>query len=245
MTTLFDPEAQAQAGELTRDLLELLAQTAQPGVSTFELEDTARDFFRITGSEPSFLGFGAPPYPAVLQTALNHEVLHSLPDSRVFLQSGDVLTIATGISIDHTHAFGMITVPIGKVESHLLQLIHDCERACMAGIEAVEAGATTGDVANAIWNEAQDHSIILDLVGGGIGRRLHMPPDIDLRFDAYPGSTLHEGQALRVLVLMTDGGPEWEYADDNWAIVTKDRSIAVGFGHTVQVLDGGFRLITA
>ena len=71
-----------RAGEVVAMMHEALRKATRPGVTTGELDRVARVVLKENDAQPSFLNYepvpGITPYPGVICTSLNEEIVHLL-----------------------------------------------------------------------------------------------------------------------------------------------------------------------
>jgi methionyl aminopeptidase len=244
--------AMRAAGLVVARTLALLRDAVRPGVSTAELDQLAERSIRDQGAEPSFLGYGAPPFPASICASVNAEVVHGIPGARV-LAEGDVVSIDCGAIVPDTagqgwHGDAAITVPVGQVRDEVRELLRVTEESLWHGLAAARVGGRVGDISAAVetWVESQgDYGITDGYTGHGIGTEMHMDPDVPNRGRAGRGPRLKEGMALAVEPMITLGTDDSVIAADEWTVVTTDGSWAAHFEHTFALTEHGVWVLTA
>ncbi len=97
-----------EAGLVVAEMLRATSAAAQPGVSTAELDVVARRVLRDAGAQPSFLGYHG--YPATICTSVNSQIVHGIPDRRVKLAAGDVVSIDAGAIVGGWHGDAAVTI---------------------------------------------------------------------------------------------------------------------------------------
>ena len=248
MITIKSPrevETMALAGRIVAETLALVAQHAQPGVSTGELDTIAEDFIRgHPGARPSFKGLYD--FPKSLCTSINHEIVHGIPSRRRMLESGDILSVDCGVHLEGLHADSAITVPIGEVTDAVLRLLRVTREALEAGISAAVLGNHVGDIGHAVQGVAEGAgcSVVRELVGHGIGSSFHEEPQIPNYGKPKRGPRLVRGMTLAIEPMINVGRPEIRTLGDKWTVVTADGSLSAHFEHTVVIEPNGPRLLT-
>ncbi|MAE69063.1 MAG: type I methionyl aminopeptidase [Gemmatimonadetes bacterium] len=232
-------------GRIVANTLALMRRHAAPGVTTKELDGIAEDYIRGEGAVPSFLGYGEPPYPAAICTSVNEAVVHGVPDGRA-LQEGDIVGIDVGASSGGFHGDGAATLPIGRIDDETGRLLAATQAALAAGIAKALPGGRLGDVSAAIQGAAEDagFSVVRALVGHGIGREMHEAPQIPNYGRAGRGVRLKTGMVLALEPMINIGTYEVELLDDEWTIVTADRTLSAHFEHTVAITEDGPVILT-
>jgi methionyl aminopeptidase len=237
-----------KAGLLVGVTLELLRGAARPGVTTTELNAIAEDNIRKHGGTPSFLGYGYPPFPATICASVNDEVVHGIPGPRVLVE-GDVVSLDCGAIVGGWHGDAAITVAIGEVPPEVTELMRVTEESLWAGIAAARLGGRVSDISRAVETTVRtqgDYGILEDYVGHGIGSEMHMAPNVpNVVRRGERGPRLVTGLALAVEPMVTLGSQETDILDDDWTVVTADRSTAAHFEHTFTLTPEGAWVLTA
>lgn len=238
--------AMREAGLVVAQTLSAVAAAAEPGISTAELDAIAADVIRAAGAKPSFLGYHG--YPATICTSVNDEIVHGIPDKRVRLTSGDVLSIDAGAIVGGWHGDAAVTIPVGEISAEAAALIDACERALWAGIGAVAAGRRLTDVSHAIESSAVatgDYGIVAEYTGHFIGSAMHMDPPVPNYGRPGRGPVLTEGMAMAIEPMLVLGDRRTKLLADDWTVVTADGSLAAHFEHTVAITADGPWVLTA
>lgn len=244
-------EAMRRAGALVARVLEEVQRAAKPQVSTADLNTLAESIIVAAGAEPLFKGVRSTqakfPYPAALCTSVNEEVVHGIPGVRV-LNTGDIISVDCGVRIDGYCGDSAVTVPVGPVAPRVQRLIDVTREALDVAIREIRPGRKWTDVARLMQKHVEQagFSVVREFVGHGIGRSLHEDPKVPnfvergtRTFDLVPGLVL----AVEPMVNM--GTPEVCYGDAaGWTVVTRDRSWAAHFEHTIAVTESGCEVLT-
>ena len=232
-----------EAGRVVKEVLNLLHDSVQPGVTTLELDELARVTFSRLGSRSAFKGYRG--YPAHICTSVNEEVVHGIPSHRR-LRPGDIVGIDVGSIVDGYYADAAITVPVGQITAEVHSLIEVTERSLMSGIQKARAGNRLSDISNAVQTlvEAHGYSVVREFVGHGIGTQLHEPPQIPNYGTAGYGPVLKAGMVLAIEPMVNMGHPEVRLLPDDWTAVTQDNSWSAHFEHTVAVTEDEPEILT-
>lgn len=240
-----DLERMREAGKVLSGVLVALRDAAVPGISTKALDDIAREMIQAAGGSPSFLGYRG--YPASICASLNDEVVHGIPSDQRVLQDGDILKIDVGVRLRGYHADSAITVPIGTISAETQRLLDVTRASLWAGIRAITHRGRLADVSGAIqeYVERNGFAVVRDMVGHGIGKQLHEPPQIaNYVHPEHPNPLLLEGMTLAIEPMVNVGTPDVETLPDQWTVVSADRSMSAHFEHTVVVTRSGFDILT-
>src|SRR3989339_1091600 len=214
-------------GKILANVLRRVAKAVKPGASTFELDVLARKFIKEAGVTPSFENFGEPPYPAALCTSVNECLVHGIPRDQV-LKAGDIIGLDCGVWYKGLCTDAAITVPVGKVVKETRQLLNVTQKSLELALAQVKPGKTLGDIGHAVQSyvEKFGYGVIRELVGHGVGYGVHEEPRIPNYGQPNTGMVLEPGMVLAIEPMVALGGWEIEVLDNEWDIVTRDRSLA-------------------
>ena len=237
------------AGRHVGEILVLCRERVEPGVTTEEINRIASAEIRRRDLGSSFLGYapgGGPPFPAVICTSINEEIVHGIPGARE-LKEGDLLKLDFGVIFEGFHGDSAVTVPVGEVSAEVRRLMEATRASLYAGIDQMRPGGRLGDVSHATQQVAESagFSVVRQFVGHGIGRNLHEPPQVPNFGDAGRGPRLRVGMVLALEPMVNLGTEEAEILDDGWTAVTGDRRMSSHFEHTVAITENGPEILTA
>ncbi|MFQ5550088.1 MAG: type I methionyl aminopeptidase [Gemmatimonadales bacterium] len=239
-------EAMAEAGALVAETLQLVRDSARPGVSTERLDQLAEDFIRShDGATPSFKGLYD--FPKSLCTSINDEVVHGIPSPERILKDGDIISVDCGVCIDGLHGDAAATIPVGEVGDEVRQLLDVTQECLRLGIEQAKDGGHVGDIGHAVQTaaEAAGYSVVRELVGHGIGTTFHEEPQVPNFGRRGRGMRLKQGMTIAIEPMINIGGREIRTLPDKWTVVTADGSLSAHFEHTVLIQQGVARILTA
>lgn len=233
------------ANQLVAEVLARLEAAVAEGVSTLDLDVMAERMVRDGGAEPAFKGYRG--FPATLCTSVNEEVVHGIPSKSRVLRRGDVVSIDMGVKLAGYYGDSAVTVAVGDVPQKTQDLLRVTRESLERAIEKVQVGGRLSDVSHAVqqWVEAHGFSIVREFVGHGIGEKLHEEPQIPNYGPPGRGPKLAAGMVLAIEPMVAMGRPETKVLSDGWTAVTKDRSLAAHFEHTVAVTADGPLVLTA
>ncbi|HYI15956.1 MAG TPA: type I methionyl aminopeptidase [Thermomicrobiales bacterium] len=239
-----DLERMRAAGAVLASVHERLRGLVQPGITTRELDSVAYELITAAGGSPSFLNYRG--YPASICASVNDEILHGIPGERQ-LQDGDILSLDLGVYLDGFHSDAAVTLPVGIVETRLLELIETAEECFWIGFRALKAGGRVGDAGSVIYELATSRGfgIVRDYAGHGVGRRMHEEPSVPNYGQPGSGSKLRVGMTFALEPMLTLGTHETRVLADNWTVVTADGSAAAHYEHTVAITEDGPEILTA
>jgi len=241
-----------RAGLVVARALKDMAAAAVAGTTTAELDTVAREVLASENATSSFLnydvGFGIPPYPAVVCISVNDEIVHGIPGERV-LADGDIVSIDFGAIVDGFHGDAALTVAVGDVAPEALTLSDVTRLSLAAGLARVRPEVSVGDISSAVQAyiraASARYGIVAEYTGHGIGTRMHMNPDVPNLGRPGRGPKLPVGATVAVEPMVTLGNPGTDVLDDDWTVVTRDGKVACHWEHTVAVTPGGCWVLTA
>lgn len=243
--TTSEIKAMRESGKILAHVLNQLSLKASEGMSTNDLADIAKEELKSTGGQPTFLGYNG--FPNVLCVSLNDEVVHGIPRKDKIIKNGDVVSLDFGVTYNAMITDAAITIIIGNKNKQHLKLIDDTKKSLMEGISVVIDGVKVGDISFEIEKilEKGKYGIIRDLVGHGVGHRLHEDPNIPNYGHKNSGPKLNSGMTIAIEPMATLGDYRVKADDDGWTMRTVDGSISAHFEHTVLITDQGAEILTS
>ncbi len=245
VTSGADLRAMETCGRIVRKALDEMMGFIAPGVTTLQIERVGREVIDAEGASPSFLGYNG--YPAAVCVSLNDEVVHGIPSPARTVRSGDLVSIDIGAYKDGFHGDAADTVAVGLVTPEARMLLETVYEARGRGIKAARAGSRIGDIGAAIqeYVESQGFSVVRALVGHGIGRKLHEPPQVPNFGRSGKGMKLGEGLAMAIEPMICLGGFGVRTLADRWTVVTEDGALSAHAEHTIVVSGSSPMILTA
>lgn len=237
------------AGRVVYNALQAMKAAIDPGRSTtYDLELAAVKVISEAGGSSAFLGYapyGHPPFPAWTCISVNEVVVHGIPGRQV-LQEGDIVSCDVGVELNGYYGDSAWTFPVGKISPEAEQLLRVTEESLYRGIAHARVGNRIGDIGHAVEKHAIAHgySVVRDLVGHGVGFRLHEEPQIPNYGRPGTGPLIEEGATLAIEPMVNMGRQDVEALSDDWTIVTCDRKLSAHFEHTVAVTSNGPVIMT-
>ena len=236
-------EAIRQSSQVVARVLSELEPLIRPGIRTRDLDLYADKRTRELGAVPAFKGYRG--YPASVCVSVNEEIIHGIPSGRI-LQEGDIVSLDFGALYEGFFSDSALTVPVGQVSAEARKLIGAAERAFAKGLEQMREGNRISDISAAIQSsvESEGFSVIRQFVGHGIGRALHEEPQIPNFGTPGRGPKISPGMTLAIEPMIAMGGWEVEVLEDGWTAVTRDRTLAAHFEHTVAMTENGPEILS-
>ncbi|MCX7677761.1 MAG: type I methionyl aminopeptidase [Spirochaetes bacterium] len=234
-----------RACQIAVGVLKVLEPYICEGISTFELDKIASEFIAAQNAKAAFLGYRG--YPATLCTSINDVVVHGIPSKKVKLRRGDIVGIDVGVYCDGYYGDVARTYKVGNVSRQAETLLRATEEALMKGIEQVVIGNRISDISHAIEVHAAMYgfSAVREFVGHGIGLSLHEEPSIPNFGEPGMGPRIAEGMVFAIEPMVNAGSFEVRILKDGWTAVTADGSLSAHFEHTVAVMNGKAKILTA
>jgi methionyl aminopeptidase len=209
------------------------------------LDRAARSVLERRGARSNFLGYGRPPYPAVICASVNDEIVHGIPGPRV-LAEGDIVSIDCGAIVQGWHGDAAFTMPVGSASAAALRLISVTERSLDAAISVLADGVRLHEVGAAVQNVATDagYDVVREYTGHAIGLAMHELPSVPNYWPGTPGPRVHVGNVFAVEPMLVVGSARTVVDDDGWTVRTADGSLAAHAEHTIAVTDHGPEVLT-
>jgi len=236
-------EKMRRSGRIAARLSQKLAEKVKPGITTGELDRVASTLIKIHKARPAFLGFRG--FPASICTSVNDQIVHGIPGN-YRLREGDIISLDFGVIHQGYYSDMAITLPVGDISENAQKLIAVTESALANGISQMVPGNRLYDISSAIQEcaESNGFSVVRDLVGHGIGQKMHEEPQIPNFGKRSTGPYLKAGMVFALEPMVNMGGYDIRTLDDNWTVVTADGSLSCHFEHTVAITDNGPEILT-
>lgn len=232
-----------EASIILSETLEKLKAMIDAGITTGELDNFARDYIRSRGAEPSFLGYMS--FPASLCISLNEEVIHGIPGKRR-LKRGDMVSLDLGVNLGGYFSDAAVTLPVGKVTPEREKLIRVARECLELGIEQAVCGNRISHISETIYNHARSNGfeVVRQYCGHGVGFAQHEEPQIPNYVSRGPNPRLKPGMIIALEPMINRGTWEVQLLEDNWTVVTADRSDSAHFEHTVAIHNDHTEILT-
>ena len=233
------------AGRVVAEMHACIRAAIRPGVTTAALDGIARDVLDRRGATSNFLGYGDPPYPAVICASPNDVIVHGIPDGRV-LEEGDIVSIDCGAIVNGWHGDAAFTAGVGTISATARRLIEVTDASLSAAIDEMQDGNRLGDIGHAVQGvaEAAGFSVVREYSGHGIGTAMHEAPSVYNHGRPGTGQKLRNGMVLAVEPMVNLGGPGTALLEDGWSVVTADGSLSAHVEHSIAITDDGPEILT-
>ena len=232
-----------QAALVVSKTLGMLAKEVKPGVTTQQLNDMAEAYIREQGAIPGFLGLYD--CPSTLLTSVNEAVVHGLPTD-IPLKEGDIVAIDCGAIKNGFYGDHAYTFEVGEVDAETKKLLKITKESLYIGIREFKAGNRVGDVGYAIQNycEGFGYGVVRELVGHGLGKKMHEDPEMPNYGRRGRGKKFVEGMTVAIEPMINMGTKNIQQLEDGWTIITRDKQPSAHFEHDVALVNGKPELLS-
>jgi len=230
--------------ELIRESALLVSKTlaevgrlVKPGVKTIELDRVAEAFIRDHKGVPAFLNYNGFPYSLCIST--NERVVHGFPGDDE-LKEGDIISIDCGVVLNNFVGDSAFTFAVGEIDPSVRQLLDVTRESLYRGIEKAVVGSRIGDIGYAVqeYTEKHGYGVVKELVGHGVGFKLHEKPEIPNYGKRGTGMKLEEGMVIAIEPMINLGKAGVKFWKDGWTVSTVDSKPSAHFEHTVAIRKG-------
>lgn len=232
-----------ESNMLVSRTLGIVAEHIRPGITTLYLDKIAEAFIRDNGGIPAFKGYGG--FPGTLCTSVNDEVVHGIPSDYV-LKSGDIISVDCGVILNGWYGDSAYTFAVGSIGDELRRLLDFTKASLEEGVKAAVAGNRIGDISFAVQTKAESggYSVVRELVGHGIGKRLHEPPEVPNFGRRGTGPKMDKGLVICIEPMINMGRKETVQMRDGWTIRTLDGKPSAHFEYAIAVNKGKADVLT-
>ena len=230
-------ELMRQSALVVSKTLGMLASEIKEGVTTKHLDTLAEDYIRSLGALPGFKGLYD--CPSTLLCSVNDAVVHGLPTD-IPLKNGDIVSIDCGSLMNGFYGDHAYTYEIGEISEDTKKLIEVTKESLYVGINQFRLGNRVGDVGFAIqkYCEAQGYGVVRELVGHGLGRKMHEDPQMPNYGRRGRGKKFVNGMVVAIEPMINMGTHKVKQLKDGWTVVTKDGLPSVHFEHDIALVNG-------
>lgn len=211
-----------------------VARVIAPGITTQRLNNLAEEFIRDNGAIPAFLNYNGFPYSLCI--SLNDQVVHGFP-GKYELKDGDIISVDCGVIKNKFFGDSAYTFSVGEISEEVKKLLKVTQECLKRAIDKAVVGNRIGDIAYAVQEhaEANGFGVVRELVGHGVGHRLHEKPEVPNYGKRGSGIKLQEGMVLAIEPMINAGKAAVKFWDDGWTVSTVDNKASAHFEHTVAV----------
>jgi len=241
--TLAEIELMRESALLVSKTLGMIASEVKPGVTTLHLDKLAEDFIRDHNGIPGFLGLYD--FPNTLCMSPNAQVVHGIPNDTP-LKSGDIISVDCGVVMNGFYGDHAYTFEVGEVDTDTKKLLQVTKESLYEGIRQLKIGNRVGDVGFAIQNYCEKHGygIVRELVGHGLGKKMHEDPEMPNYGRKGRGKKFIEGMVVAIEPMVNLGTHKINQLKDGWTILTADRKPSAHFEHDIAIVNGKPELLS-
>ena len=238
-------ELMREANQLVAKTLAEVGKHVAPGVSTLQLDKIAEEFIRDHGAVPAFLGYGG--FPNSICASVNEQVVHGIPSSSKILNEGDIISVDCGTILNGYVGDSAYTFCVGEVDPKVKDLLKTTKESLYLGIQAAVEGKRIGDISNAVqtYCESHNYSVVRELVGHGIGKRMHEEPEVPNYGRRGCGPLLKSGMCICIEPMINMGSKNVIFERDGWTVRTKDRKCSAHFEHCIAIRPDGPQILSS
>lgn len=238
-------ELMREANQLVGKTLAEVGRHVAPGISTLQLDKIAEEFIRDHGAVPAFLGYGG--FPNSICASVNEQVVHGIPSSTKILQEGDIISVDCGTILNGYVGDSAYTFCVGEVDPKVKDLLKTTKESLYLGIQAAVEGKRIGDISNAVqtYCESHNYSVVRELVGHGIGKRMHEEPEVPNYGRRGCGPLLKSGMCICIEPMINLGSKNVVFERDGWTVRSKDRKCSAHFEHCIAIRPEGPQILSS
>ena len=233
------------SGRLAAEVLEMIGEHVNPGVTTEELDRICHDYIvNVQQAVPSPLNYRG--FPKSICTSVNHVVCHGIPSDKKVLKRGDIVNIDITVYKNGVHGDTSKMFVVGEASIQAERLIRVTQECLYLGIKMVKPGVRLGDIGHAIQQHAENNhfSVVREYCGHGIGEGFHEEPQVLHYGRPNTGVMLEPGMIFTIEPMINAGKRFTKLLPDEWTVVTKDHKLSAQWEHTILVTDTGFDVLT-
>ena len=229
--------------QIVADTIEMLSEYVISGASLIDLDNKAEEYIVSCGARPAFKGYMG--FPSTLCISIDDAVVHGLPHEG-YLREGQIVGIDCGAELNGYYGDHAKTFAVGEISDEKNNLMQITKESLYKGIEQAKPGNYVGDIGHAVQSHAESYgySVVRELVGHGIGEKLHEEPQVPNYGNPNQGYKLHAGMCIAIEPMINLGSKEIYTAKDGWTIFTMDGQVSAHFEHTIAIKEDGPHIIS-
>ena len=232
-------ELMRQSCLLVSSTLAEVAAHIRPGITGLTLDGIAETYIRDHGATPAFKGYPGTvfDFPSSLCISFNEVIVHGIPDSRE-IREGDIVSVDCGVQLNGFYGDSAFTFAVGEIKAEEMELLVVTRECLDLAVNQAVAGNRIGDIGFAVQNHAETRhkfGVIREMVGHGIGTKLHEPPEVPNYGKRGKGHVLLEGMTIAIEPMINLGSREVVMKKDGWTLHTRDLKPSAHYEHTLVV----------
>ena len=229
--------------QIVADTIEMLSEYVIAGASLIDLDKKAEEYIVSCGARPAFKGYMG--FPSTLCISIDDAVVHGLPHDG-YLREGQIVGIDCGAELNGYYGDHAKTFAVGEISDEKNNLMQITKESLYKGIEQAKPGNYVGDIGHAVQSHAESngYSVVRELVGHGIGEKLHEEPQVPNYGNPNQGYKLHAGMCIAIEPMINLGSKEVYTAKDGWTVFTMDGQVSAHFEHTIAIKEDGPHILS-
>ena len=229
--------------QIVADTIEMLSEYVIAGASLIDLDNKAEEYIVSCGARPAFKGYMG--FPSTLCVSIDDAVVHGIPHDG-YLREGQIVGIDCGAELNGYYGDHAKTFAVGEISDEKNNLMQITKESLYKGIEQAKPGNYVGDIGHAVQSHAESYgySVVRELVGHGIGEKLHEEPQVPNYGNPNQGYKLHAGMCIAIEPMINLGSKEIYTAKDGWTIFTMDGQVSAHFEHTIAIKEDGPHILS-
>lgn len=242
-------EAMRECGKRLAFIMNELEKKILPGISTYEIDKLAEKLILKAQGIPSFKGYGGSkkPFPATICASINSEIVHGIPKKETILRDGDVFKIDIGMKYEGMHTDMARSFAVGKIDGAKQKIIDTVRESFYQGVGALKVGKKLNRYCKATqkYIEKNNFAVVKNLVGHGIGKKLHEYPQVPNYYErGVCKFKLEPGMTFALEPMINAGGHETKLGKDGWVFETRDGSLSAHWENTILITKDGVEILT-
>ncbi len=231
-------ELMREAGRILAITHDELAKQVKPGMTTLEVDRIGEEIIRSYGCIPSFLNYNG--YPASICVSINEEVVHGIPNKDRIIQEDDIVSLDAGVIYKGYHSDAARTLIMPGASEEVKKLVEITKQSFFEGMKQAVPGNHIIDISRAIqeYVESFGYSVVRDLIGHGVGAKLHEDPEVPNFVGKRRGAKLRPGMTIAVEPMINMGEYDVYWLDDDWTVVTEDGLPSAHYENTILITEG-------
>ena len=219
----------------------------RPGISSWVIEEFARDYFKQAGAIAAQIGFEGYKYATCV--SVNDEICHGFPRKKLILKDGDLVKVDTVVNLDGAFSDSCWSYAVGTPSPEIAKLMDVTKKSLYMGIDQCVPGNRIGDIGAVIQHYTEDengYGDVKEFVGHGIGPTMHEDPMVPHYGEAGHGLRLRKGMTITVEPMINTGTWQADTSDPSgWLAKTADGGWSCQYEHTLVITEDGPKILTS
>lgn len=219
----------------------------RPGISSWVIEEFARDYFKQAGAIAAQIGFEGYKYATCV--SVNDEICHGFPRKKLILKDGDLVKVDTVVNLDGAFSDSCWSYAVGTPSPEIAKLMDVTKKSLYMGIDQCVPGNRIGDIGAVIQHYTEDengYGDVKEFVGHGIGPTMHEDPMVPHYGEAGHGLRLRKGMTITVEPMINTGTWQADTSDPSgWLAKTTDGGWSCQYEHTLVITEDGPKILTS